>query len=169
MSKSDLSHNLGQKRVSGQLNKVIRSLLAHGTVEYTIPEKPQNPLQKYRLADAGTVGKPSSNDERRGTVTSTLAAAQGTSKQPEARLDPQPESLAARVLRQLTNGPMSKVDLSRNLGQKRVSGQLNKVIRNLLAHGTIEYTIPERPQSRQQRYRLSGAGAVGEPSSDDEG
>lgn len=53
---------------------------------------------------------------------------------------------------------MSKADLSRNLGQKRVSGQLNKVIRNLLAHGTIEYTIPERPQSRQQKYRLSDAG-----------
>lgn len=138
MSKADLSRNLGQKHVSGQLNKVLRSLLAHGTVEYTIPERPQSPLQKYRLADAGAVDKPSSNDEDRGTGTSTLAAAQGTSKQSESRLDPQlesqSESLTARVLRQLADGPMSKVDLSRNLGQKRVSGQLNKVIRNLLAH-----------------------------------
>ena len=43
---------------------------------------------------------------------------------------------------------MSKADLSRNLGQTRVSGQLNRVIRNLLAHETIiEYTIPKKPQS----------------------
>ena len=51
---------------------------------------------------------------------------------------------------------MSKADLSRNLGQKRVSGQLNKVIRALLANGTIAYTIPNKPQSRQQRYHLTG-------------
>ena len=65
------------------------------------------------------------------------------------------------MLRQLANGPMSKVDMSRNLGQKSVSGQLNKVIRNLRTHGTIEYTIPEKPQSRQQKYRLSDAGSIG--------
>ena len=172
MSKSDLSRHLGQKRVSGQLNKVIRNLLAHGAVEYTIPERPQNRQQRYRLTDAGAVGEPSSNDEGRGTGTSTLAAAQGTSTQPESRpesqlelkpesrLGSQPESLSARVLRQLANGPMSKSDLSRHLGQKRVSGQLNKVIRNLLTCGAIEYTLPERPHSPQQKYRLTGTGAT---------
>lgn len=67
-----------------------------------------------------------------------------------------------RVLRQLASGPMSKVDLSRGLGQKTVSGQLNKVIRLLLADGNIGYTIPEKPRSRLQMYRLTdkGLGAV---------
>lgn len=46
--------------------------------------------------------------------------------------------------------------LFRNLGQKRVSGQLNKVIRVLLADGTTAYTIPDKPQSRQQKYHLTG-------------
>ena len=36
MPKADLSHKLGQKRVSGQLNQVIRNLLARGTIEYTM-------------------------------------------------------------------------------------------------------------------------------------
>lgn len=63
-----------------------------------------------------------------------------------------------RVLRQLANGPMSKADLSRGLGQKTVSGQLNKVIRLLLADGSIGYTIPEKPRSRLQRYRLTDKG-----------
>ena len=163
MSKADLSRNLGQKRVSGQLNKVIRNLLAHETIEYTIPDKPQSPQQKYYLSDMGTIGEPSSDDESQETGTPTHATEQGTA----SRLESQPESLAARVLRQLANGPMSKADLSRNLGQKSVSGQLNKVIHNLLAHEIIKYTIPEKPQSPQQKYYLSDAGAIDEPSTDD--
>ena len=67
-----------------------------------------------------------------------------------------------RVLRQLVHGPMSKADLSKGLGQKTISGPLNKVIRLLLADGSIGYTIPEKPRSRLQMYRLTdkGQGAV---------
>lgn len=72
----------------------------------------------------------------------------------QRRPESQPESLAQRVLRQLADGPMSKADLSRSLGQERVSGQLNKVIRLLVADGRIEPTIPEKPQSQLQAYRL---------------
>ncbi len=75
-------------------------------------------------------------------------------QRPESQPESQPESLADRVLRQLADGPMSKADLSRSLGQKRVSGQLNKVIRLLVADGRIERTMPEKPQSRLQAYRL---------------
>jgi ATP-dependent DNA helicase RecG len=53
MAKSALSTGLGQKEVSGQLNKVIRLLLANKIIEYTIPEKPNSRLQKYRLTKKG--------------------------------------------------------------------------------------------------------------------
>ena len=53
MTKSDIVRGLGQKAVSGQLNKVIRALLSDGVVEYTIPEKPNSRLQQYRLTDKG--------------------------------------------------------------------------------------------------------------------
>ena len=79
-------------------------------------------------------------------------------RQPESEPESQPESLAARVLRQLADGPMSKADLSRSLGQKQISGQLNRVIRLLVADGSIGYTIPEKPRSRLQRYRLKDKG-----------
>jgi len=74
--------------------------------------------------------------------------------QPES----QPESLEMRVLSLLSNGPMAKSALSTGLGQKEVSGQLNKVIRRLLANKTIEYTMPEKPNSRLQKYRLTPKG-----------
>ena len=74
--------------------------------------------------------------------------------QPESR----PESLEMRVLSLLSNGPMAKSALSTGLEQKKVSGQLNMVIRLLIANNTIEYTIPEKPNSRLQKYMLTKKG-----------
>jgi ATP-dependent DNA helicase RecG len=54
---------------------------------------------------------------------------------------------------------LSKAELSGRLGQKEVSGQLNRVIRILLAQGLVEYTIPDKPNSRLQKYRLTATGA----------
>lgn len=70
--------------------------------------------------------------------------------QPES----QPESLEDPIMRILTDKPASKVDISRKLGQKQISGQLNKVVRKLLEAGMIEYTIPEKPKSRLQKYKI---------------
>ena len=70
----------------------------------------------------------------------------------------QPESLELRVLSLLMDGPLSKNELSSSLGQKRVSGQLNKVVRSLLEQGKVMHTIPETPQSRLQKYRLTDKG-----------
>jgi len=66
--------------------------------------------------------------------------------------------LEIRVLRLLVAGPLGKAELSAGLGQKEVSGQLNKVVRVLLADQAIEYTIPDKPNSRMQRYRLTTKG-----------
>ncbi len=60
-----------------------------------------------------------------------------------------------RVLRILQAGPRSKAEISGQLGQKEISGQLNKVIRELLASGAIAYTIPDKPNSRMQKYQLT--------------
>ncbi len=78
--------------------------------------------------------------------------------QPESRPESQPESLEIRILRHLTASPLSKAELSARLGQKEISGQLNKVIRVLLGDQTIEYTLPDKPNSRLQKYRLTAKG-----------
>ena len=71
----------------------------------------------------------------------------------------QPESLEGKVLSLLAaDRPMSRLELSRKLGQKKISGQLNKIIRLLMRERSIEYTLPDKPQSRFQKYRLTDKG-----------
>ena len=53
MAKSAISTGLGQNTESGQINKMIRSLVNSELIEYTIPEKPNSRLQKYRLTENG--------------------------------------------------------------------------------------------------------------------
>jgi biotin operon repressor len=89
----------------------------------------------------------------RRTVQQRIGEASG---RPESR----PESLERRVLGLLADGSLSKSELSSRLGQKEVSGHLNQVIRVLLADQTVEYTRPEKPTSRLQKYRLTDKGAA---------
>ena len=53
MPKAELSKRLGQKEISGQLNKVVQDLLKNKMIEYTLPDKPTSRLQKYRLTEKG--------------------------------------------------------------------------------------------------------------------
>ena len=53
MSRSELSKKLGHRKASGQLYNVIRDLLDAQMIEYTLPEKPRSPRQKYQLTDKG--------------------------------------------------------------------------------------------------------------------
>ncbi|HLA26745.1 MAG TPA: ATP-binding protein [Syntrophales bacterium] len=82
----------------------------------------------------------------------------GARSRPESQPESQPESLKNRVLRLLMASAMRKAEISLALGQKEVSGQLNKIIRELLAENIIEYTIPEKPNSRLQKYCLTLTG-----------
>lgn len=81
--------------------------------------------------------------------------------QPESRPESQPESAAgleARVVALLAAGPRSRAELAAGLGQRAVSGQLKVVVRSLLLRRVVAYTIPEKPGSRLQKYRLADTG-----------
>ena len=83
---------------------------------------------------------------------------------PPEQIEVQPESLPgdlkSKVLNLLAEGPISRSELSKKLGQKEVSGQLRKVFRDLLTDEIIQYTLPEKPRSPQQQYRLTEKGEI---------
>ena len=63
-----------------------------------------------------------------------------------------------RVLSILRQTPLSRSEISIGLGHKSISGRLNEAIRLLMDDKLIEYTIPEKPNSRLQKYRLTENG-----------
>ena len=74
--------------------------------------------------------------------------------QPELRRG----DIKSRVLNLLTDGPRSRSELSKQLGQKKPTGHLYNVIRALLDDQMIEYTFPDKPRSRGQQYQLTDKG-----------
>lgn len=71
-------------------------------------------------------------------------------ERPESR----PESLELEILNLLQKGPLSKAELAKHLGHKHISGGLKKSLQHLLKQNKITYTIPEKPNSRFQKYKL---------------
>ena len=64
----------------------------------------------------------------------------------------------ARILLGLLAGERSRKELAGILGHKSVTGAARMSVKELLKQGLIEYTIPARPQSRLQKYRLTDKG-----------
>lgn len=73
----------------------------------------------------------------------------------ESRLE---SKLAAKVLLQINKKVSGKAQLAEHLGHKSVSGELHKQIKRLLELNLIEMTLPEKPNSRLQKYRLTHEG-----------
>ena len=95
----------------------------------------------------------------------SIESAQGTDEgaqpkvQSESRLESRLESaLAAKVLLLLRNSEMGKAGMASGLGHKTVSGELHKQVKRLLGLDLIAMTIPDKPNSRLQRYRLTAKG-----------
>ena len=87
------------------------------------------------------------------------------SKRPESggRVEAQVEAqVDIDILRACADGPKSSAEIAEFLGHKQLSGNIRKALPRLREAGLIEYTIPDKPKSRLQKYRLTEKGRLKE-------
>ena len=75
-----------------------------------------------------------------------------------AQSEAQSGAQSDKVLKILANKPFSANELVDKLNLKSKTGAFKRTIRDLLDGCFIEYTIPELPSSRLQKYRLTEKG-----------
>ena len=104
-------------------------------------------------------------EERQGFLIVTFRAqlvaggAAGTSEaQSGAQLGAQSEAQSIRVLGALSRGALSARALADALGMRSKTGALKRTLSEMLSETLIEYTLPDKPNSRLQKYRLTLAG-----------
>lgn len=68
------------------------------------------------------------------------------------------EAQSNQILRALGQGPLSMNELVNTLGLKSKTGALKRTVGELLAQKLLVYTIPDKPNSRLQKYRLTETG-----------
>lgn len=67
---------------------------------------------------------------------------------------------STQILSALQAAPRSMSELADALGLRTRTGSLKRTVADLLAAGLIAYTLPDKPGSRLQKYRLTPEGAA---------
>lgn len=62
------------------------------------------------------------------------------------------------ILKAIKNEPKSTKEIMDDIGLEKKTGSLKRTLKDLLEKGMIEYTIPEKPRSRLQKYRITVIG-----------
>ena len=68
------------------------------------------------------------------------------------------ESTGLKILRLLSEKECSKSEIANILGQNTITGFLNRMMNKLIKDGMITRTLPDKPMSRLQKYRIAPAG-----------
>jgi ATP-dependent DNA helicase RecG len=85
-----------------------------------------------------------------------------SSSLPESGVESGVESkkLSERILHLLKEKDCSKKEMAISFGRNKTYRHLDETVRKLIEDKMIAYTIPDKPQSRLQKYRLTGKGKL---------
>ena len=62
--------------------------------------------------------------------------------------------MTAHIVQFLEEGPLSKSQIAQKLGKDKPTRYLNDLMNKLLENGIVQHTIPDKPNSLLQKYRL---------------
>ncbi len=64
-------------------------------------------------------------------------------------------NMSAQIIQFLAQEPLLKSQIAQKLGKDKPTRYLNELMNKLLNEELVEYTIPDKPNSRLQKYRLA--------------
>jgi len=133
-------------------NRVTELCAAAGTPSPQYEEIGGSALVTFKVLAGSTarVEIPSSGEKK-----AAARSESGQSQRPESVLHDSRTPIEVRVLDALGKEPLNRHSLAGQFGHRSVSGALRKAISILLQNEWTEYTIPEKPNSRLQKYRLA--------------
>ncbi len=137
LTRAEIMSRLALRNRAHFLSAYLQPTLEAGLIEMTIPDKPRSSRQRYRR----TAGRAS---EEAGASATIQVAVQVTA---------QVERLLGAV-----EGKLSRAELMSKLGLKSRPHFVRAYLQPALDAGLIEYTIPNKPNSRLQQYRLTDHG-----------
>ena len=114
---------------------------------------------QHIFAEAASQGLPEPRIEEVANRLRFIISLSQTQAANQSRPESRPESdLTTKILENLAEHPMGKAEIAKAIGHKSVSGQLKKQVKWLQEQKLIEMTIPDKPNSRLQKYRLTDKG-----------
>ena len=154
----------------------LRHLVAHGIIEKAnatgqaahyvyVKRKPvTNPSSPSAGSGKGTRHepiKPVMGKAEKGRVTPEVTPKSGVESGVESRFEPGVESgMARQLLAILAQEPSGKSGMAERLGKAGPTRYLNDLVAKLIHQRLIEMTLPDKPNSRLQKYRLTAAGVA---------
>lgn len=102
------------------------------------------------------------SDEKLGvTVTFSIPEIRAQSRaQSGAQSRAQSRAQSDSVLTALSEKPLAMAELVSLVGLETKTGAFKRMIKELLTNGLIAYTLPDKPSSRLQKYRLTAKGTA---------
>jgi ATP-dependent DNA helicase RecG len=88
-----------------------------------------------------------------------IAARSGSKSGSKSGLEWRPElgkdSVHQRIVALLEDGPLSSAEIAAGIGHKSRTRAVRNALAELTAHGIIRQAIPDKPNSRLQKYQLA--------------
>jgi predicted transcriptional regulator len=128
----------------------ILPLLQNELLAFTIPDKPKSRLQKYKITESGLAalkrpaGTGKNDDE-------SLAV------HPEARVSEQVSEQVIQIL-EFCKTERKKQEILNYLNLSPAYTNYKRYILPLLQNGLLAFTIPDKPRSRSQKYKITESG-----------
>lgn len=93
-------------------------------------------------------------ESREGNIFKAIIRLFDDTPQLGAQSEAQSRAQSEQILSALSLAPLSATELMKALGLEIKTGAFKRAIKELLTNGQIEYTLPDKPNSRLQKYRL---------------